>query len=92
MESGCTDAAASGDAETLDVARGDDGFVYALDAATGSERWRFETDGSVGSSLTVADSLVYVGAGDYVYAIEGSLDASDVADEAEEVLSHVGIQ
>lgn len=33
-----------------------DGAVYALSADDGDERWRFETDGSVWSSVAVADA------------------------------------
>jgi outer membrane protein assembly factor BamB/sugar lactone lactonase YvrE len=45
-----------------------DGILYALDAATGNERWRF-----VGSSLgdvTVADDLVYVNDQDVLRALD----------------------
>jgi outer membrane protein assembly factor BamB len=47
-----------------------DGYVYALDAASGRERWRFGTMGGVLSSPAVANGTVYVGSEDYsVYAL-----------------------
>jgi outer membrane protein assembly factor BamB len=40
-----------------------DGSLFALDAATGAERWRFTTpeDSSPGASPAVADGVVYIG-------------------------------
>ena len=38
-----------------------DGNLYALDAATGAERWRFATGGRRSSSPAVVDGVVYVG-------------------------------
>ncbi len=50
-----------------------DGFVYALDAATGTERWRFETGGRITGAASVADGSVYAGSADgYVYAIDAA--------------------
>jgi len=47
-----------------------DGYVHALDASTGEERWRFQTGGEVWSSPAVADGKVYIGSGDYsLYAL-----------------------
>jgi outer membrane protein assembly factor BamB len=37
-----------------------DGHLYALDAATGRVRWKFETDGPVHSTPAVQDGIVYV--------------------------------
>ena len=43
-----------------------DGALYAVDAGSGEERWRFQTDGDVISSPGGG----YVGSGDrYLYAI-----------------------
>src|SRR5262249_38895615 len=42
----------------------DDGNVYALDAKTGKERWRFHAGGSVISSPTVVADAVYFGTDD----------------------------
>ena len=59
-----------------------DGLVYAVDALTGAERWRYKTDGQMGSSPAVVDGIVYIGSDDgSVYAIGGSSDA-DGASEA----------
>jgi outer membrane protein assembly factor BamB len=45
-------------------------FVYAIDARTGGEKWRFATEGWVDSSPYVAGGIVYVGSNDgYVYAL-----------------------
>src|SRR5262249_60893728 len=41
-----------------------DGLVYALDAATGTERWRAQTEGWIHSSPALLDDLVYVGSND----------------------------
>ena len=47
-----------------------DSYVYALDAVTGEQRWRFQTGHWV-SSPTVVEGVVYVGSGDsYVYALD----------------------
>ncbi len=48
-----------------------DHYLYALDAATGAQRWRYATQGSVTSSPRIADGTVYVGGQD------GSLHAVD---------------
>ena len=51
---------------------GDDG-VYALDAATGAQRWRFETGDVVHASPAVANGAVYVGSWDgRFYAIDAA--------------------
>ena len=54
-----------------------DNYVYALDAATGNERWRFETGREVNSSPTVADGTVFVGSFDNrVYALDAEVEGS----------------
>lgn len=50
-----------------------DSNLYAVDAATGAERWRFATQGRVVSSPLVVDGVVYFGSSD------GSLYAVDAA-------------
>ena len=46
-----------------------DGFVVAMDAFTGKERWRFKA-GAIESSLLIVDGLVYFGSWDgKVYAL-----------------------
>ena len=53
-----------------------DGRVYAVDAATGRERWRAQTGGRVRSSPAVDGSHVYVGAADgRVYAFDRATGA-----------------
>jgi len=48
-----------------------DGFVYALDAAAGTLRWKFKTGNVVHASPTVADGVVYVGSWDsFFYALD----------------------
>jgi eukaryotic-like serine/threonine-protein kinase len=44
-----------------------DGSVYALDAASGRQRWRVRTGGRVRSSPAVVDGTVYVGSFDGVF-------------------------
>ena len=47
-----------------------DDLVYAIDAADGSERWSFETGGSVECSPAVVNGTVYVGSRDtQIYAL-----------------------
>jgi outer membrane protein assembly factor BamB len=48
-----------------------DGNLYALDAATGKEIWRFKTEGRIRSSPAMAGGAVYVG------SMDGSLYAVD---------------
>lgn len=40
---------------------GMDGFVFALDAESGKEKWRFETGGSISAAITVAEGKVFFG-------------------------------
>jgi outer membrane protein assembly factor BamB len=47
--------------------------LYALDATTGEERWRFQTGDTVWSSPAVANGVVYVG------SFDGNLYALDAA-------------
>ena len=48
----------------------DDDHVYALDAASGQLRWRYQTGNDMDSSPAVVDGVVYVGSEDgYVYAV-----------------------
>jgi outer membrane protein assembly factor BamB len=51
----------------------DRGSLYAVDAATGAERWRFAAGGAIDSSPAIVDGVVYVGSGD------GSLLAIEAA-------------
>lgn len=48
-----------------------DGNLYALDAQTGSLRWKFKTGGIIHSSPALFDGVVYIGSWDtYLYAID----------------------
>ncbi len=50
-----------------------DGYVYAVDATTGTLRWKFPTGNVVHASPAVADGMVYVGSFDtYFYALEAT--------------------
>ncbi len=52
-----------------------DGWIYALDAATGSERWRFDHKISwVNTSPAVIDGVVYAGSSDgqFVQALDAA--------------------
>jgi outer membrane protein assembly factor BamB len=47
-----------------------DGFVYCLDAGTGSLLWKFQTNGPIVSTPAVQDGIVYIGSMDHqVYAL-----------------------
>jgi outer membrane protein assembly factor BamB len=47
-----------------------DGFLYALDATSGFNVWRFRTNGPVFSSPALRGNLVYAGSADgYLYAV-----------------------
>ncbi|HEX4450250.1 MAG TPA: PQQ-binding-like beta-propeller repeat protein [Kofleriaceae bacterium] len=53
-----------------------DGNVYALDAATGALRWKFQTGDVVHASPTVADGRVFVGSWDgNCYALDAATGA-----------------
>jgi glucose dehydrogenase len=53
-----------------------DGYLYALNAATGDKLWSFLTGGEVFSSPAVADGVVYVGSNDQnVYALNAATGA-----------------
>jgi outer membrane protein assembly factor BamB len=61
----------------------DDNGLYAIDAASGEQRWRFAAADKIQSSPAVVDGIVYVGSyvGDYQAdgTIEGGLYAIDAA-------------
>lgn len=61
--------------DTVFVGSGDR-RLYAVDAASGEERWRFETGGRVESSPSVDSGTVYVGSDDgYLYALDAESGA-----------------
>ena len=50
-----------------------DGYLYAINAITGSLKWKYATGKPIISSPTVHEGIVYVGSADgYLYAIEAS--------------------
>jgi len=50
-----------------------DGNVYALDATTGSLRWKFKTGDVVHASPAIADGRLYIGSWDsYFYALDAA--------------------
>lgn len=53
-----------------------DGNIYALDAASGALRWKYQTGDVVHASPAVSESVVYVGSWDsYFYAIDARTGA-----------------
>ena len=49
------------------------GVFFAVDIATGKERWRLQTEGKILSSPAVADGLVYIGSTDHnLYAVDAT--------------------
>src|ERR1700722_695915 len=58
--------------DTVVVGAGD-GFLYALNAASGAVRWKLRTEGRIRSSPAIADGTVYVG------SFDGSVYAADLA-------------
>ncbi|OQP49027.1 hypothetical protein A4H97_29550 [Niastella yeongjuensis] len=51
----------------------DDGNLYAIDASTGVQCWKFSMGGSIRSSPTLAAGTVYVGSGNgYLYAVDSA--------------------
>ena len=53
-----------------------DGHVYAVDAATGAEKWRFKTKGDVWVAPAVANGIVYFGSYDtHLYAVDADTGA-----------------
>lgn len=50
-----------------------DGNVYALDAADGAVKWKFQTGDVVHSSPAISDGILYVGSWDtYLYALDAA--------------------
>jgi outer membrane protein assembly factor BamB len=50
-----------------------DGNVYALDAATGEQRWKFKTGDVVHASPAFADGVLFFGSWDsYFYAVDAA--------------------
>ena len=55
-------------------AANDVGVIFALDAATGNQRWRYPTGGQISGSVTVqSNGTLYAGSSDgYLYALNAS--------------------
>ena len=51
----------------------DDGYLYALEAASGAERWRFKTTGKVRGRPAFADGRLFLGSEDgHLYAVDAA--------------------
>jgi len=58
-------------ADSVVVFGAGDGFVYALEATTGRELWRFPTGGRIRSTPAIADGIAFAGSTDgIVYALD----------------------
>jgi len=58
-------------ADSVVVFGAGDGSLYALQAATGAELWRFDTDGRIRSTPAIVDGIVFAGSTDgIVYALD----------------------
>jgi outer membrane protein assembly factor BamB len=69
----------------------DDGHVYALYAANGSQVWSFSTGGPVRSSPAVANGVVYVGSDDDdVYALNATTGLANIWSSPYNTTSPVG--
>ncbi len=73
-----------------------DGNIYALDAASGSLKWKFRTGDVVHSSPAIADGTLFIGSWDgYMYALNaatGEKKWSFKTGDDPEYHNHVGIQ
>jgi eukaryotic-like serine/threonine-protein kinase len=73
-----------------------DGNVYALDASTGSLKWKFQTGDVVHASPAISDGKLYIGSWDsYFYALD-ALTGKELwrfkTEEDPEIHNQVGIQ
>ena len=58
-------------ADSVAVVGAGDGDVYALEATTGRELWKFQTGGRIRSTPAIADGIVFAGSTDgIVYAVD----------------------
>ena len=73
-----------------------DGNVYALDAATGALKWKFQTGDVVHSSPAIANGVLYIGSWDrYLYALDAATGVQkwrfETGDDPD-AHNHIGIQ
>jgi len=73
-----------------------DGNVYALDAATGALKWKFQTGDVVHASPAIVDGKLYIGSWDsYFYALD-AVDGKEIwrfkTGEDNDIHNQVGIQ
>ena len=75
---------------------GGDGNVYALDATSGSLKWKFQTGDVVHASPAIAKGMVYIGSWDsYFYALDAETGKEKwrfKTGEDKEIYNQVGIQ
>ncbi len=73
-----------------------DGNIYALDALTGSLKWKFHTGDVVHSSPAIAEGILYIGSWDsYFYALDAATGKElwrFKTEEDPEIHNQVGIQ
>src|SRR5262249_2034697 len=73
-----------------------DGNVYALDAATGKEKWKFQTGDVVHASPALAEGTIFIGSWDsYFYALDAATGKEKwkfKTGEDHEIYNQVGIQ
>jgi len=73
-----------------------DGNVYALDAATGKQTWKFQTGDVVHASPAIAEGTLYIGSWDsYFYALDAATGKEKwrfKTGEDHEIYNQVGIQ
>lgn len=73
-----------------------DGNVYALDAASGQLKWKFQTGDVVHSSPAISDGTLFIGSWDsYLYAIDAATGTERwrfKTGEDPAIHNHVGIQ
>ncbi len=73
-----------------------DGNVYALDAATGALKWKFQTGDVVHSSPAIADGTLFIGSWDsYLYALDAATGKEKwrfKTGDDPNIHNHIGIQ
>lgn len=73
-----------------------DGNVYALDAASGSLKWKFQTSDVVHSSPAIANGVLFIGSWDsFLYALDAATGKEQwrfKTGEDPAIHNHVGIQ